>query len=189
MRTTRSNFPKMRAPVSTCTHASAIAAVANQAFDAIVEEKTDSMMSVYDEATLATNTVSRHLKVYDGRVSTPEPGWPLRRIVVLPLVLFAVVSASAFTLAKLHPAKPATASGPVTLGDAKRGQMIFTETCGGCHGMNAQGGIGPRLAGAQISAAAAKAQIDNGGGIMPAQLVSGTREDDVLAYLATIFAK
>ena len=124
-------------------------------------------------------------------MSTPEPGWPLRRIVVLPLVLFAVVSASAFTLAKLHPAKPSTpaaSSTPVTLGDAQRGEAIFKQTCGGCHGMNAQGGVGPRLAGAKISVAAAKTQIDNGGGIMPAHLVSGTNEDDVLAYIAKIAA-
>ena len=121
-------------------------------------------------------------------MSTPQPGWPLRRIVVLPLVLFAVVSASAFTLAKLHLAKPATTSGPVTLGDPQRGQAVFKQTCGGCHGMNAQGGVGPRLAGAHISVDTAKAQIDNGGGIMPARLVTGTREDDVLAYLAKIVA-
>lgn len=124
-------------------------------------------------------------------MSTPEPGWPLRRIVVLPLVLFAVVSASAFTLAKLHLAKPATpaaSTGPVTLGDAQRGEAVFKQMCGGCHGMNAQGGVGPRLAGAHLSVDAARAQIDDGGGIMPAHLVSGAREDDVLAYLAKIFA-
>jgi cytochrome c550 len=124
-------------------------------------------------------------------VSTPEPAWPLRRIVVLPLVLFAIVSASAFTLAKLHLAKPAATAattGPVTLGDPQRGQAAFKQTCGGCHGMNAQGGVGPQLAGAHLSVATAKAQIDNGGGIMPAHLVAGTREDDVLAYLETIFA-
>ena len=108
----------------------------------------------------------------------------------MPLVLFVVVSGTAFTLAKLHLAKPkASASAPATLGDAKRGQVIFKETCGGCHGMNAQGGIGPRLAGARITIAAAKARIDNGGGIMPAHLVTGQREDDVLGYLATIVAK
>jgi mono/diheme cytochrome c family protein len=121
-------------------------------------------------------------------VSTSEPVWPLRRIVLLPLVLFVLVSATVFTLAKLHLASPAATSGPVTLGDAQRGQAIFKQTCGGCHGMNAQGGVGPRLAGAQITVAAAKAQIDNGGGIMPAHLVAGPREDDVLAYLAKIFA-
>lgn len=122
-------------------------------------------------------------------MSTPETGWPLRRIVLLPLVLFVVVSATVFTLAKVHLAKPAaSAAGPVTLGDPQRGQAIFKQTCGGCHGMNAQGGVGPRLAGAHISVDTAKAQIDNGGGIMPARLVTGTREDDVLAYLAKIVA-
>jgi mono/diheme cytochrome c family protein len=104
-------------------------------------------------------------------------------------VLFVVVSATAFTLAKLHLAKPEASAAPVKLGDAQRGQVIFRQTCGGCHGTNAQGGVGPRLAGAQITIATAKTQIDNGGGIMPAKLVSGEREDDVLAYLATIVAK
>ena len=183
----------MRAPVRTCTRASASAAVANQTFDAIVEEKTDVTMSVYFEATLATkNTfVTRDIKRYDRLVSTPEPGWPLRRIVVLPLVLFVVVSATVFTLAKLHPARPevTAAPTPATLGDAARGQVIFKQTCGGCHGLQAEGGVGPRLAGAQITLAAAKTQIDNGGGIMPAGLVTGQREEDVLAYLESIFAK
>jgi mono/diheme cytochrome c family protein len=123
-------------------------------------------------------------------VSTPDRGWPLRRIVLLPLVLFVVVSGIVFALAKLHLAKPAAnAGGPTKLGDSVRGQVIFRETCGGCHGTNAQGGVGPRLAGAHITLPVAKAQIDNGGGIMPAKLVSGSREDDVLAYLATIVAK
>ena len=183
----------MRAPVTTSTTASASAAVANQTFDAIVEEKTDVTMSVYFEATLATkNTfVTRDIKRYDRLVSTPEPGWPVRRIVVLPLVLFVVVSATVFTLAKLHPARPevTAAPTPATLGDAARGQVIFKQTCGGCHGLKAEGGVGPRLAGAQITLAAAKTQIDNGGGIMPAALVSGQRESDVLAYLESIFAK
>ncbi len=123
-------------------------------------------------------------------MSTPEPGWPLRRIVLLPAVLFVIVSASVFTLAKLHLAKPpATSSGPVTLGDPKRGQIVFKQTCGGCHGMSAQGGVGPRLAGARITVDDAKTQIDSGGGIMPARLVTGPPEDDVLAYLSTIVAK
>jgi len=122
-------------------------------------------------------------------MSTPEARWPLRRIVLVPLVLFVVVSGTAFTLAKLHLAKPAAgAAGPVTLGDAQRGQMIFKQTCGGCHGMNAEGKIGPRLAGAHLTVAQAKTQIDNGSGIMPGGLVSGSREADVLAYLAKIFA-
>ena len=137
---------------------------------------------------LARNiVVARDPKRYDRRVSTPESGWPLRRIVLLPLALFAVVSGTVFTLANLHPAKPeATAAGAVTLGDVKRGQIVFKETCASCHGRSAQGGVGPRLAGAHLTPEQVKAQIDNGGGIMPAHLVTGAREADVLAYVDSI---
>jgi mono/diheme cytochrome c family protein len=179
----------MRAPVSTWTPASVIAAVASQTFDAIVVEKTDVMMSVYFDATLARNAFVKREEPtgYDGRVSTPGSGWPLRRIVVLPLVLFVAVSATAFTLAKLHLAKPSTSpAGSTTLGDAQRGEVVFRQTCAACHGKQAQGGVGPRLAGAHITIDAARAQIDNGGSVMPAKLVTGGRENDVLAYLARI---
>ncbi len=104
-------------------------------------------------------------------------------------MLFVVVSASAFTLAKLHPARPGVPkSGSIKLGDAHRGQAVFSTTCSGCHGDAAQGGIGPKLAGASISLAAAKAQIDNGGAGMPPKLVQGRQEEDVLAYLSSILA-
>ena len=124
-------------------------------------------------------------------MSSPEPGWPLRRIVLLPLVLFLAVSGVVFTLAKLHPAKPevptAAAAGSVKTGDRYRGETVFQDQCAACHGAGGKGGgIGPQLAGAPITLAAAKAQIDNGGGTMPAGLVSGQEEEDVLAYLATI---
>lgn len=110
------------------------------------------------------------------------------RLLVIPAVLFVAVSASAFTLAKLHLAKPGLPkSGSIRLGDAYRGQTVFSTTCAACHGSAAQGGVGPKLAGAQISLAVAKAQIDNGGGAMPPKLVQGGQEADVLAYLATIF--
>jgi len=105
----------------------------------------------------------------------------------VPAALFVVVSAATFTLAKVHLAKPeAAASGPARLGDAYRGETVFTQQCAGCHGARGEGGAGPRLDGAQISLATARAQIDNGGGGMPAGLVQGRDEEDVLAYLATL---
>jgi mono/diheme cytochrome c family protein len=124
-------------------------------------------------------------------VSTPEPGWPLKRIVLVPLALFVAVSGTVLTLALLHPAKPsASAAGSVQLGDAYRGETVFAQSCASCHGTAGAGGeVGPKLAGARISLAEAKAQIDNGGGAMPAGLVSGRQEEDVLAYLATILAR
>lgn len=113
----------------------------------------------------------------------------MRRLVLVPLVLFAVVSGATFALAQLHPAKPEVAeSGSVELGDAYRGQITYSTACAGCHGAKGEGGIGPALQDAPISLAAAKSQIDNGGGSMPAGLVSGQEEEDLLAYLATILA-
>ena len=111
-----------------------------------------------------------------------------RRLVAIPAVLFVVVTGSAFTLAKLHLAKPGLPkSGSIELGDSYRGETIFSTTCAGCHGQEgAGGGIGPKLAGAAISLASVKAQIDNGGGAMPPKLVTGAQEADVLAYLSTI---
>jgi len=113
-----------------------------------------------------------------------------KRLIVVPEMLFVVVSATVFTLAKLHLAKPGLArSSSIRLGDSYRGETVFSTTCAGCHGQAGKGGgVGPKLAGANITLAAAKAQIDNGGGVMPAKLVTGGREEDVLAYLSTILA-
>jgi mono/diheme cytochrome c family protein len=121
---------------------------------------------------------------YDRRVSRRV------RLIVIPACLFLGVSAAVFALAWLALAEPSapTTSGDVVVGDQYRGQVVYSETCAACHGESGEGGIGPRLEGNPISLAAAKAQIDAGGGTMPPQLVSGRQEEDVLAYLATLFA-
>jgi mono/diheme cytochrome c family protein len=112
------------------------------------------------------------------------------RLVLVPAALFVVVSGSAFALAELHLAKPGLPkSGAVRLGDSYRGETVYSTKCAACHGAEAQGGVGPRLAGAKISLAAAKSQIDNGSGVMPAGLASGRDEEDVLAYLSTVLAQ
>ena len=112
------------------------------------------------------------------------------RLVLVPILLFAAFSSVAFTLAKLHFAKPGVprASGNVVLGDAYRGETVFSQNCATCHGQGGSGGIGPRLDGLAITLARAKAQIDNGAGTMPAGLVTGRQEQDVLAYLDQILA-
>jgi cytochrome c551 len=112
------------------------------------------------------------------------------RLVVVPACLFVAFAGAALALAKLHLAKPGApkASGAVKLGDAYRGETVFTQRCAGCHGDGGKGGSGPRLAGSGVSIAAAKAQIDKGGGVMPANLVRGRSERDVLAYLQTILS-
>jgi mono/diheme cytochrome c family protein len=112
--------------------------------------------------------------------------------VVVPLVPLVAVTGVTYALAKWHPARPGvpTASGgTVKLGDQYRGETVFQSSCAGCHGSKGTGGSGPRLQGLPLSIAAVKAQIDNGGGTMPAGVVKGGDEADVLAYVATIIAQ
>jgi len=112
------------------------------------------------------------------------------RLVLAPTLLFFAFAGTALALALLHPAKPGTPStgGKIKLGDPYNGETIFSTTCAGCHGQGGSGGIAPKLAGAAISLSAVKARIDNGAASMPAGLVKGRQEEDVLAYVATILA-
>jgi mono/diheme cytochrome c family protein len=113
------------------------------------------------------------------------------RLVVVPLCLFIGVSATVFTLAQLslaEPGAPSATAGSVALGDPYRGEVVYQQSCAGCHGASGKGGVGPKLEGNPITLAAAQAQIENGGGTMPPQLVAGRQQADVLAYLATILA-
>jgi mono/diheme cytochrome c family protein len=106
------------------------------------------------------------------------------------LLLGLAVSGVVFALAKLHlarPGLPTAAAGSVQLGDFYRGQTAFSQKCAACHGTDGKGGpVGPKLQGLKLSLGVAKAQIDNGGATMPAKLVAGAQERDVLAFLATV---
>jgi len=116
-----------------------------------------------------------------------------RRLVFIPVALFAVVVITVFVLAQLHLAKPeikAVESKDITLGDPKHGAVLFANTCAGCHGPNGTGGgIGPELAGSGLSLGVVKATIDGGNSVMPPGLVKGADEADVLAYLDTILLR
>jgi cytochrome c551 len=104
---------------------------------------------------------------------------------VIPAVLLLLVSGTVFVLAELHPAKadePARTAPSAGRGPVQRGQQVFADNCASCH----ETGVGPELNGSGISIAAAREQIVNGGGGMPANLVQGQDLDDVLAYLETI---
>ena len=96
----------------------------------------------------------------------------------------------AFTLVPLLVAVVATAAcgSQAPKGDAKHGASVFARTCASCHGDGGAGGIAPTLAGASITLDDARATIDAGASGMPAGLVTGEDEDDVLAYLRQILA-
>jgi hypothetical protein len=73
-------------------------------------------------------------------------------------------------------------------GDVAAGKTTFEATCQGCHlaaGTQA-GGVGPKLQGMGLDLATIKHQIMNGGGGMPAGLLSGTDLDNAAAYVESI---
>lgn len=109
-----------------------------------------------------------------------------RRLAVAPLAVIAYVTAMVVTLALVHPFTPAVPSAAVELGDPYTGEIVYEESCAGCHGAAGAGGVGPALARQDLELAAASARIDVGGGAMPPGLVTGERKSDVLAYLATL---
>lgn len=116
----------------------------------------------------------------------------MKRLVIVPAVLFSLFAGGTFALAKLHVAKPgvphAAGGEQIELGDAYRGATVFQQACAGCHGTQAEGGVGPRLAGSTIALDEARRVILGGRGVMPARLVDGQRLGDVLAFLASILA-
>jgi cytochrome c551 len=113
------------------------------------------------------------------------------RLLLVPAILFAVVSSAVFGLAQWHPARPGNEGSPAITGprDQTRGEALFAEKCATCHGPRGEGGgIGPALAGSELTLSQARTQILNGGGAMPPRLVEGQDLEDVLAYLQLVFA-
>lgn len=101
------------------------------------------------------------------------------------------VAGAALALALAHPLAPeaptaAVGAGRIELGDVYRGETLYQERCASCHGGAGEGGVGPALAGSGLAPARVKAQIDAGGGAMPAGLVTGQDELDVLAFVDSI---
>jgi mono/diheme cytochrome c family protein len=105
-----------------------------------------------------------------------------------PILVGGAVVLGTFTLAKTQPFEPSApaASSGVT-GEATRGAPVFERECSGCHGPEGTGGgVGPTLAGAGLDAATVTAAVQQGRGIMPAGLVGGQDEADVVAYVVSI---
>ena len=126
-------------------------------------------------------------------MSSPAGPRSRRALVAAPLLLFSGMVGATVLLAVLHLAQPgvpkAVAGSAIELGDSYRGETVFGQTCAGCHGdLGKGGGVGPRLAGSPITLELVKARIDSGKGVMPAGLLTGGPEKDVLAYVASIIA-
>jgi mono/diheme cytochrome c family protein len=119
----------------------------------------------------------------------------MKRRLWRPVTLLVCVAGAVFALAQgsfLSPSVPtgAGAAATIALGDPYQGEVVFVATCAGCHGDGgAGGGVGPRLAGAGLSAALIQSRIERGAGTMPAGLVEAKSEGDVLAYVVGITAR
>ena len=104
-----------------------------------------------------------------------------------PILVGGAVVAVTFALAEAHVFSPSAARVSSTAGDVARGATIFGGTCSGCHGMAGRGGgVGPRLARAGLDTATVTAAVQQGRGVMPAGLVSGQEQADVVAYDVSI---
>jgi mono/diheme cytochrome c family protein len=107
-----------------------------------------------------------------------------------PILVGGAVVVCTFALAQAEifaPSSPAV--GAVSGGDVYRGEIVFQRECAGCHGSGGEGGgVGPRLVGAGVDAATVTAAVRQGRGVMPAGLVSGRDEADVVAYVVSISA-
>jgi len=104
-----------------------------------------------------------------------------------PLVVGGAIAAATFGLAKAQVFAPSATPASTTTGDATRGAVIFADTCSGCHGpQGSGGGVGPRLVASGVDAATVSNAVQQGRGVMPAGLVSGTEQADVVAYVVSI---
>jgi mono/diheme cytochrome c family protein len=102
-----------------------------------------------------------------------------------PILVGAAIVIVTFALAQAQIFEPDTSETPL-LGNPNRGAEVFADTCAGCHGEAGAGGSGPRLAGSGVSADLVATAIEQGRGAMPAGLVSGQEEADVIAYVVSI---
>jgi mono/diheme cytochrome c family protein len=104
-----------------------------------------------------------------------------------PVLVGAAIVVAVFAVAQAQIFEPSASSGGSSAaGDVARGEQVFAAECAGCHGALGEGGSGPALAGSGLEADEIVTRIREGGGIMPAGLVSGQDEADVVAYVVSI---
>lgn len=104
-----------------------------------------------------------------------------------PVLVGAAVVVGTFALAQAQVFAPAAAGGGSTAsGDVYRGELVFERACAGCHGPRGEGGSGPQLQGSALVAEDVRARVRQGAGVMPARLVTGQEEADVVAYVVSI---
>jgi mono/diheme cytochrome c family protein len=103
-----------------------------------------------------------------------------------PVLAGGVIVVAVFALAQAQVFAPGAPDGGDARGDPYRGETIFQRECAGCHGDAGVGGVGPALVDSELSAAEVSAAVQQGRGVMPAEIVSGQEQADVVAYVVSI---
>lgn len=103
-----------------------------------------------------------------------------------PLVVGGAVVAVTFALAQAQVFAPSAPAETGTAGDPVRGAAIFASECSGCHGAGGSGGVGPALAGTGLDSVQVATVVQQGRGVMPAGIVSGQEQADVVAYVVSV---
>ena len=106
----------------------------------------------------------------------------------LALLVAAALAASVAASACAGQAAPAAGA----KGDVAAGQAAFTaKGCVACHGANAEGRVGPKIAGTSLSQSAVASTVRSGksGGAMPAFDASRVSDEDVANIYAWLQSK
>lgn len=100
-------------------------------------------------------------------------------------LLFTLLMGASLTLAACGGDEGGTDTGGGDTATAN-GEVLYAQTCSGCHGGNLQGGAGPELAaiGSKYSQEEIENIIANGQGTMPPKLLEGEKASAVAEWLA-----
>ena len=103
-----------------------------------------------------------------------------------PLVVGGAIVVATFALAQAQVFEPSAPAETSTTGSSNRGEEVFASECAGCHGDGGTGGVGPALVGAGLDPVQVATVVQQGRGVMPAGIVSGQEQADVVAYVVSI---
>ena len=105
-----------------------------------------------------------------------------------PILIGGAVAVATFALAQAEVFAPsAPAGGAAAGGDFYNGETIFQRECAGCHGdQGKSGGVGPALFETGLTATDVALAVQQGRGVMPAGIVTGQEQADVVAYVFAI---
>ena len=103
-----------------------------------------------------------------------------------PIVVGGAVVVVTFVLAQAQVFAPSPPAETGPAGDPVRGADVFASECSGCHGDGGSGGVGPALLRTGLDSVQVATVVRQGRGVMPAGIVSGRDQADVVAYVVSV---